>query len=100
MSEVVEFVEEVCGTYFRSVLLPKAGMRISQHVHDHDHATYIGNGAVALRVGTILAGTFKAGQAVPILAGQLHEFEALEDNTRLACVHDVASAQSIKEKGL
>lgn len=98
--EIVEFVDEVCGIYFRSVLIPKAGMRIAQHVHDHDHATFIGNGAAALRVGGVMAGIFRAGEAVPVIAGQHHEFEALEDNTRLACVHDVASAQSIKEKGL
>jgi hypothetical protein len=60
MSELVEFVEEVAGHYFRSILLPRAGMRVPQHTHDHDHAT----------------------------------------GTRLSCIHDVASATSIKKKGL
>lgn len=100
VGEIVEFVEEVCGIYFRSVLLPKRGTKIAQHVHDHDHATYIGSGSVALHVGGVLAGIFKAGRAVPIIAGQQHEFVSLEDNTRLTCVHDVASAESIKTKGI
>lgn len=100
MSEIVEFVDEIYGIYFRSVLLPKAGTRIKQHTHDHDHATLVGSGAAALRIGGILVGNFKAGKAIPIMAGQHHEFEALEDNTRLTCVHDVASALSIKRKGL
>lgn len=100
MSEIVEYVDEVCGIYFRSILIPKAGTRISQHAHDHDHATYIGQGKAALRIGGQLMGLFAAGRAIPILAGQQHEFEALEDNTRLTCVHDVKSADSIKQKGL
>lgn len=100
MSEIVEFVEEVCGIYFRSVFIPKAGTRIKQHSHDHAHATYIGQGGAALRIGGQLVGLYAAGRAVPIEAGQEHEFEALEDNTRLTCVHDVASAESVKAKGV
>jgi quercetin dioxygenase-like cupin family protein len=98
--EVVEFVDEVCGFYFRSVLIKRKGKRVPQHVHDYDHATLVCQGRAALYVGGAMAGIYEAGKAVPILAGQHHEFEALEDNTRLTCVHDVASAQSIKEKGL
>lgn len=100
MSEVVEFIEEVCGLYFRSIVLPNAGDKGIQHVHDHDHATYIGSGAVRLYVDGAAVGEFPAGRAVAVIAGHAHEFEALAANTRLTCVHDVASAQSIREKGL
>lgn len=100
MSEIVESIEEVNGLYFRSVLLPKAGMRIAQHTHDHDHATLVGQGTAALYIGGVLSGIFEAGRAVPVMAGQYHAFEALADNTRLTCVHDIASAESVKEKGL
>ena len=100
MSEIVEYIEEVNGLYFRSILIPKRGMRVPQHTHDHSHATYVGQGKAALYVGHVRAGIYEAGRAVPVSAGAVHEFEALEDNTRLACVHDVESALSIKEKGL
>lgn len=100
MSEIVEFVEEVKGIYFRSVLLPKAGARIPQHVHDHDHATFCGAGRALMIVDGVSQGEVLAGHAVPVLAGKKHEFVALEDGTRLTCVHDVASAESIKRKGL
>lgn len=96
---IVESIEEIAGLYFRSILISK-GVRIPQHVHDYDHATLVGSGSAALYVGGVLAGIYRAGKAVPILANQSHEFEALEDNTRLTCVHDVASALSIKSKGL
>lgn len=100
MIELVEYIEEVNGLYFRSIVLPKRGMRVPQHAHDHSHATYVGQGAAALYAGGVLVGVYAAGRAVPVTAGQVHEFEALEDNTRLACVHDVASALSIKERGI
>jgi quercetin dioxygenase-like cupin family protein len=99
MSEIVEFVEERGGIYFRSILLPK-GVRVPQHVHSHDHATYCGSGAALMLVDGIYMGIVSAGHAVEIKAGKQHEFEALEDGTRLACVHDVKSADSVKEKGL
>lgn len=100
MSEIVEFVDEVCGLYFRSVLLPDAGMRAPQHTHDYDHATLIGSGAARLYVDGVCVGEFMAGSAVPIKAGKYHTFESTEPSTRLTCVHDVASATSLKQRGL
>jgi len=100
MSEIVEFVEEVAGLYFRSILLPRSGIRVPQHVHDYDHATYIGSGAARMYVDGAPAGDFPAGHAASVRAGHQHEFEALEPNTRLVCIHDVASAESLKQRGL
>ena len=94
----VEYIEEVCGLYFRSIVLKSVGDRVPQHVHDHDHATFIGQGSVMAWAGGESIGYFAAGRAVPIKAGVLHEFEAQEDNTRLTCVHSIASAESIKAK--
>ena len=85
----VEYIEEVCGLYFRSVFLRDAGMIVWQHVHDHDHATFVGSGAVRAWVGDACLGDFEAGRAVGIKAGAKHLFQALKPNTRLACVHDV-----------
>lgn len=98
--EIVEFIDEVCGIYFRSVLLAKAGQRIAQHTHDHDHATYCGSGRARMIVDGKVWIDVDAGSAVPVMAGKQHEFIALEDGTRLTCVHDAASAESIKQKGL
>lgn len=96
----VERIEEVAGLYFRSVVIPQAGMSIDQHVHDHDHATFVGNGRVRAYGNGELMGEYDAGSAVEIRAGVYHLFEALEDNTRLCCVHDIASAESVKAKGV
>lgn len=96
----VERIEEVAGLYFRSVLLPHAGMLIDQHIHDHAHATYVGNGKARAWADGSLIGEYGAGSAIEIKAGVYHQFQALEDNTRLTCVHDIASAESIRERNL
>lgn len=96
---VREFVDEVCGLYFRSVILDE-GQYITQHSHDHDHATYCGSGKARFWVDGQWSGDVEAGKAVAISAGRAHAFQALEPNTRLTCVHSVESAESIKKKGL
>ncbi len=96
MSEFVEFVDECAGLYFRSVLLTQEGDVVTQHTHDHDHATYIGNGKVKLFIEGVEAGDFLAGRAVKVTANQKHFFVALEPNTRLTCVHIVEKAENNK----
>lgn len=100
MSEVVEFVDEVAGIYFRSVCLVKSGERLAQHVHPYDHATLVGSGKARLWVDGKWIGDFEAGKAVKVEAHKRHEFMSLEDGTRLTCVHDTESAHYIKELGL
>lgn len=100
MSALLEFVEEVGGVYFRSILLEHPGDSGDQHVHDHDHATYCGNGAAALFVDGDWLEDVHEGHAVLVKAGKRHRFVALKEKTRLTCVHDVASVESIKAKGL
>ena len=52
MSEAtIEFIDEVCGIYFRSILLKNRGDEVTQHKHDYDHATFVGSGAVVAFVG-------------------------------------------------
>ena len=97
---LVEFVDEVCGIYFRSMLLKNTGDLALQHVHDHDHVTYVGNGAVRFYVDGKFIADVPAGKAVEIKAGVPHQFRALAPNTRITCVHDVASAESLKKQNL
>lgn len=97
---IVEKIEEVCGIYFRSVLLKSAGTRIPQHVHDHDHATLVASGKAMGWADHVCLGEKEAGEAFEIKAGAEHVFMALEPNTRLVCVHNIESAESVKAKGI
>lgn len=97
---LVEFIEEVGGIYFRSIRLAKAGMFVPQHEHDHDHATFCGNGAARAWADNEWIGDVEQGRAIEIKAGRHHTFMALEDNTLLTCIHDLSSALSLKERGL
>jgi hypothetical protein len=94
--KTIEFIQEVCGIYFRSVLLEDSGTVIPQHTHSHDHATYVGSGKVRLWVDGKWLGDFPAGQAIGIEKDKFHLFQSLEPNTRLTCVHDLHSAALIK----
>ena len=96
----VERIEEVCGLYFRTIVLPNRGDTVAQHSHDHDHASYVGNGCVMAWSDNECLGTFKAGMAVHVKAGAKHFFEALMADSRVACVHSIESAESIKLKEL
>lgn len=99
--EIVEFVEEVGGIYFRSIVLPFKGMTIPQHVHSEPHATYVGSGAARLYIDYREAVDVQAGHAIEVAAGKRHWFEALEDNTRLVCVwSSEAAAREMKARGL
>lgn len=96
----VEKIVEAGGIYFRSVLLKQAGTIIPQHVHDHDHVSFIGSGRVRGWKDGEWIGDRGAGEVFEIPSGSAHVFMALEDNSLIACVHDIESALSIKEKGL
>ena len=96
MSYFVEGVDEAGGFYFRSVLLQNIGDVVTQHTHDYDHATYIGNGKVKLYVDGVEQGDYFAGRAVEVKANTKHHFVALEPNTRLTCVHLVEKAEHNK----
>lgn len=95
----VERIEDVAGLYFRSVVLAE-GVAIPQHAHDHDHATLVCSGRARLWVDGAYVGEFEAGRAIEIRAHCQHVFQALEPNTRLCCVHDIESAESVHRKGI
>jgi quercetin dioxygenase-like cupin family protein len=91
-----EDVNEVDGIMFRTVMLPKAGMIAGYHSHDYAHASYIGAGSATLFFDGVFQGEHKAGTSLSIPADTAHSWQALEDNTRIACVHrsDVAEAHA------
>ena len=80
------------GFYFRSVELKK-NMKIPQHTHDHDHATYIGYGKVDLLIDGVYSATYETGDAVEIKGGKEHEFVTVEDSL-LACIWPVSIGET------
>lgn len=96
----VEYIEEAAGLYFRSILLKEKNTFVPQHEHDHRHATLVCAGKARGWCGEVWIGDKGPGEAFDIEPGSSHSFMALEPDTRLACVHDIASAESVKAKGL
>lgn len=89
----VEYCNEVCGVFFRSILLPKAGMIAGYHSHDYAHASFIGSGSARLSFDGVPQGDHQAGESVEVPAFVCHTWEALENNTRIACVHNVGEKE-------
>ena len=87
----VEFVDEVGGLYFRAICLANVGDTVPQHVHDYDHVTLISSGAARVWVDGRHLGDFKGFHALEVKANREHLFQALEPNTRLACVHQMSA---------
>jgi len=86
--DYVEF-REVDDIWIRSYTLAKAKTVISQHVHEHDHATIVSRGTVeAWQDGEIL-GQYTAPAVITIPAGKKHQFMALTDDVVLCCLHNL-----------
>lgn len=91
--QTVEYVDEVCGIYFRAILLEQAFDVVPQHTHDYDHVTLVASGSVRLWVEGEYKGDFDAFRAIEVKARKAHIFQALEPMTRLACVHNLNGAE-------
>jgi hypothetical protein len=81
-----EFIDEVEGIGIRSTILEKKWHCVGQHAHLEAHATFVGSGAVRLWADGQYVGDFLRGQAIGVKAGAAHIFQALEDDTLLACL--------------
>lgn len=90
--ELVEFVDVVGGLMFRSVNLKKDWL-VDQHVHEVDHVTVVGSGGVRFWKNGKWEQDIYAFSAIEVKAGDLHIFQALENNTKMSCVFDTSTAQ-------
>lgn len=87
--ERVEYVDDVGGLYFRAILLHRAGDVVPQHTHDYEHVTLCCSGSARVWIDGVYSKDIKAFEAMLIEADKKHVFQALEANTRLACVHQL-----------
>lgn len=83
-----EFIDEVGGFLFRTVLLQKPGTIIPQHKHDTDHVTLVCAGAGRLWVNGEWRGDYEAFSAVEVKAGDTHLWQSLHRYTRFSCLFD------------
>lgn len=84
--EIVETANEYAGVYFRTVLLPIAGIRVPQHKHSYAHPTLCLTGRAMHFVDGVAVNIISQGEIVEVEANRLHEFESLAPDTRLMCI--------------
>lgn len=79
--------------YMRQMRFENKGDIEKGHCHTYDHLTLLATGSMKVKVdGTETV--FVAPTAIKILAGKIHELEALEDNTLAYCVHALREAMT------
>lgn len=86
--DYVEFAE-VDDIWIRAYTVPKAKSIISQHVHVHDHITFVSRGTIEAWKDGELMGEFVAPAIIKIPAGAKHAFKALTDDVCLCCLHNL-----------
>lgn len=86
--DYVEFAE-VDDIWVRAYSVPKAKTIIAQHVHEHDHITFVSRGTVEAWQDDELLGHFVAPAIVKIPAGKKHVFIATTDDVVLCCLHNL-----------
>lgn len=98
----LQTVEQALGNiYVRPFILAAAGDGLPGHTHNFDHTTFILKGGVQCKAtlpdGTVIErdfwslGHLKNSAATPgyclIRADVVHEFTALEDDSRIVCIY-------------
>lgn len=72
------------GVYVKETRIP-ANMRLTQHIHEHDHLSVLLSGEVVVVVGGVQT-NHKAPAVLTIHAGKAHEVVSVTDAVWL-CIH-------------
>ena len=86
-----EFFRETGRISVKRMYLEKVGHTCVGHSHEYDHLTLLAHGVVSVRRGingNAEQTVYKAPAFIDIVAGDFHQFMALEDETVLYCIHD------------
>ncbi len=82
--------------YIRHVRIKLAGTMLPQHAHQFGHHTLLSHGAVRVWCETAVQyERLEAPAVIYIDAGVKHTFLALEDETVLACVHNLHGEEAV-----
>lgn len=87
-TEFVQF-DEVDDIWIRSYTIKNQGEGLSQHVHEHPHATLVSRGIIEAWQDGKNIGQFTAPAVIVIPAGTKHLFKALTDDVVLCCLHNL-----------
>ena len=75
------------GAFVKTFVLPLAGSMVPQHAHGTAHLTAIVRGSIRVWVNGVLDRDYAAPEGVVIPAQVFHNFQTLEADTLLMCIH-------------
>ena len=99
MSELADSnISVVNDVFIKQIHFREAGWVTRSHVHTYDHQTLLAAGTVRMRVeGDPIVRVAVAPQILMVKAGLVHEFESLEPDTVLYCIHAIKGGDTIDE---
>lgn len=74
------------NVWVRQMHFKKVGDKNHPHFHTRDHASLLAKGSAKLTVNGVTT-TYTAPAMILVLKDYKHQFEALEDDTLIYCVH-------------
>ncbi len=83
----------VDNVWVRMMVFKSAGMKNDAHLHTHDHASMLAAGRVKVTVDGSES-EFKAPCLILVHKDQVHQLEALEDNTVVCCIHGLRDKET------
>lgn len=84
------------GVFIKEMRIPKTGTRVPQHSHEYDHTSFLAKGSIVAKADGVLIGQFQAPYPIYVRAGVKHEFQSLEDDTLVLCIHNVSRTGAVE----
>jgi len=91
----IEF-QTIDDVFIKVMQINKAGTYVPQHSHAYDHGSFLAHGSIRVWQDGKLDADYHAPCLLHIRAGVKHLFQALEDNTRVLCIHNVSRAEIVE----
>ena len=86
----------VDNVFVKMIVLSDTGTVEKGHAHTFDHITILSTGSVLMRAGGEER-KFVSPALILTPKGIVHEFEALESNTTLCCVHAIRDGDGVDD---
>lgn len=93
LTHIREDVEYTSPDYIfmKGMLMEKKGTTVLQHSHEYAHTSLLVKGSVEVFLhGELKGKTYTAPAFIAVPAKAKHLFQALEDDTHVYCIHNMA----------
>lgn len=88
-------IKTIDGMFIKQIFVPKAKTLISMHSHVYGHSTLLARGSMLVWGLEPGVKKFSAPIIIYIPAAAKHEYQTLEDETLIYCLHNLHGAEAV-----